>query len=56
MPVHVDHVVSDVIAEAEPAAEESTGTMAWEEVNRFRQMQARVAQDRLRTAAEGFND
>jgi hypothetical protein len=56
MPVHVDHLVSDVISEAEPTTEEAAGKMEWEEVNRFRQRQARVAQDRLRTAAEGFND
>ena len=56
MPVHVDQVVSDVTTEAEPAAQASGENTQWEEIDRLRHIKARIEQDRLRTAAEGFHD
>jgi hypothetical protein len=57
MAVNVDRVVSDVVAEPEPAPPQKPAEPTpWEELDRWRALQARLMKDRLRTCAEGFDD
>ena len=56
MPIHVEHLTSEVIAETEPPPPSAGQNMRWQEVDRVRQALARATRDRLRTAAEGFDD
>ena len=57
MPVHVDQLSTEVVAEAEaPATTGGGGAMRWEQLARWRQLQANAVRDRLRTSAEGFDD
>ncbi len=59
MPVHVDQLSTEVVAEAEaPAAAAGGGgeAMRWEQLARWRQLQSNAVRDQLRTSAEGFDD
>jgi hypothetical protein len=57
MPVHIDQMTSEVVPESEPASGGGYGeTPSWEEMAQLRDQQARLLRDRLRTAAEGFDD
>ncbi len=56
MPVHIDQMTSEVIPEVEPASGGNKGTTSWEELAQLRDRQMRLLRDRLRTAAEGFDD
>lgn len=56
MTVHVDEMISEVTAEpglAEAGASEPT---KWEEKAKVHEVLAQIARDRLRTAAEGYDD
>jgi hypothetical protein len=55
MSVHVDQISTEVIAETEPAPQAAV-TMGWQEVDMVQQALACARRDRLRTAAEGFDD
>jgi hypothetical protein len=56
--VHVDEMTSEVIAEPEQASQVGDGDsdQRWAEEERHRWIRERLASDRLRTAAEGFDD
>ena len=58
MSVHIDSIQSDVSVEGEPAAVSTTsaGRSVWEELDFLRQVQKKLAWDRGRTSAEGFDD
>lgn len=56
MAVHVDEMVSEVTAEPEPRGGSSGEIVEWKEIESVREAQARVACDRWRTAAEGYDD
>ncbi|HJQ69631.1 MAG TPA: hypothetical protein VKA70_11700 [Blastocatellia bacterium] len=56
MAVHVEEMVSDVTAEPEPRSAGSGEAVSWEELAKARQLQASLARDRRRTAAEGYDD
>jgi len=58
MPVNIDEIVSSVIPEPE---QQSGGSDAgnepgWKRAAQFRALHALVSRDRIRTAAEGFDD
>ena len=56
MGVNVGEMVSDVTVEPEAQSAGSGETSDWKEIERFRETRARVARDRMRTAAEGYYD
>lgn len=56
MPVHVDEMISDVTAEAEPQSPMAGETPSWQEIERLRAAQSQIACDQRRTAAEGYDD
>ena len=58
MPVHVDEIVSSVIPELEEqnASAAATQEPAWKTAAQMRSLHARIVQDRVRTAAEAFDD
>jgi hypothetical protein len=57
MPVNVGSVQSEVSVEEERQQGGAAYSQAsWEELERVRSAQARLRTDRLRTAAEGFDD
>lgn len=53
MAVHVDEMVSEVSAEAEPATGEAVKRQDFEHI---REWHAQTARDRRRTEAEGYDD
>ena len=56
MAVHIDEMVSEVTAEGDSPASGASEPVQWEEQARIRASQAQLARDRLRTAAEGYDD
>jgi hypothetical protein len=56
MAVNVGEMVSDVSVEPEAQSAGPGETPDWKETERFRETRARAACDRMRTAAEGYND
>jgi hypothetical protein len=56
MPVHVDRMISEVTAEPSETEAAANEPVKWEERARFYEALAQIARDRLRTAAEGFDD
>lgn len=57
MAVHIDEMTSEVIAESEPSPSgEAAQATNWERLAQLREFHARLVRDRLRTAAEGFDD
>lgn len=56
MSVHIDQLSTEVIPEPEPPPGARDGGPGWEEVTRVRESQSALSRDRLRTAAEGFDD
>jgi hypothetical protein len=56
MAVNVDEIVSNVTPEPELPATGSSIEPDWRRLSHARELNARVRRDRLRTAAEGFDD
>lgn len=56
MPVHIGELSTEVIPEPEPPPGARDGGPGWVEVTRVRESQSALLRDRLRTAAEGFDD
>jgi hypothetical protein len=61
MTVHVDELTSDVAVDPESTDATAGGSAGaaddpWGEDEQFRELRRRLAVDRLRTAAEGFDD
>lgn len=56
MAVHVDEMVSEVTGETESPAAGAAQPAKWEEIARIREAEARIARDRFRRAAEGYDD
>jgi hypothetical protein len=56
MPVHIGELTTEVIPEPEPPPGADNGGAGWEAVTRVRESQAALSRERLRTAAEGFDD
>jgi hypothetical protein len=56
MAVHIGELSTEVIPEPEPPPGARDGGSGWEEVTRVRESQSALLRDRLRTAAEGFDD
>jgi hypothetical protein len=57
MTVNVSELTTEVIPEPEPPpAAASHEEPAWELVERARETSSRLVRDRVRTAAEGFDD
>jgi hypothetical protein len=56
MPVNVGEIVSNVTTEPEQEGEASGSKQEWQRAADVREMIARLHKDRLRTAAEGFDD
>jgi hypothetical protein len=56
MAVHVDEMVSEVTAEPDPAEAGASHPANWEEKAATYEAIAQIARDRLRTAAEGYDD
>jgi hypothetical protein len=58
MAVHIGELSTEVIPEPEPppGARDGGSGSGWEEVRRVRESQSALLRDRLRTAAEGFDD
>lgn len=57
MPVHIDEISSEVTAVSDTApAQAGGGEREWEQWDRLRAMQRRLAADSIRTSAEGFDD
>lgn len=56
MAVHIDEMTSEVTAESEATTEGYGSNTHWEELAQLRELHARLMRDRLRTAAEGFDD
>ncbi|WP_224242768.1 hypothetical protein [Hyalangium gracile] len=58
MAVNVENLTSEVVPEAEPGQQPSGSepSTPWQEVERVKAALARLAEDRLRTRAEGFDD
>jgi hypothetical protein len=55
--MNIDQLTSEVIPEPEPEAGATAGTMApWETEDQIRGAHGRMARDRARTCAEGFDD
>jgi hypothetical protein len=55
MSVHVEEMASEVIPEPEPGVESGAGSISWAEMDRHRALAYRLAMDRARTCAEGFD-
>lgn len=53
MPVHVENLESEVIAEPEPVTGREPARPAWRELDRLRALRARLLRDQLRTEAGG---
>lgn len=56
MPVHVDQLSTEVIPEPEAPQGGGGEESRWQQLMRWRQLQANAIRDRLRTSAEGFDD
>lgn len=56
MPVHIGEITTEVVPEAEPLGAAPVPKMDWQEIDRTAQLISRQIRDRLRTAAEGFDD
>lgn len=57
MTVHVQDLVTDVVAEPEPRPAAGTGEQStWDELEKVRAMNRRIERDRLRTHAAGHDD
>ena len=56
MAIHVDEMVSEVTAESDSPAAGASNQSRWEEQASIRSMQAQIARNRFRTAAEGYDD
>ena len=56
MGVYVDEMVSEVTGEAESTVAGASQPAKWEEIARIREAEARIARDRFRRAAEGYDD
>ncbi len=58
MPVNIDEIVSSVIPEPEQQSggSEAGNEPGWKRAAQMRALYALVARDRMRTAAEGFDD
>lgn len=56
MPVHIGELSTEVIPEPEPPPGPRDGGERSGELMRLRESQAALLRDRLRTAAEGFDD
>jgi hypothetical protein len=56
MNVHVDEMVSEVTAEPGPAEAGANHPAKWEEKAATYEALTQIARDRLRTAAEGYDD
>jgi hypothetical protein len=54
--VYVDRILTEVTPEPEPAPPPQGNAMPWEELDRWRALQARRVWDQLRTSAEGYDD
>jgi hypothetical protein len=55
--VHIDEITSDVTAVgAPPPPAAGSGEREWEQRERWRAMQQRLAADQQRLCAEGFDD
>jgi len=59
MTVHIDELVTDIVADTPGNAGPAAGSAApppWKELERQRVLRARLLRDRLRTLAEGTRD
>jgi hypothetical protein len=56
MPVNVGEIVSTVTTEPEQASQSAEPQQDWQRAADTRSLIARLHKDRLRTAAEGFDD
>ena len=58
MPVHVDEISSDVIAEGDAGATPQTPAARdlWRQTDALRRVQNRLAEEMERTSSEGFDD
>ena len=56
MSIHVDEMVSEVTAESDSPAAGASEPMKWDQQAMTREVQAQIARDRFRTAAEGYDD
>jgi hypothetical protein len=56
MSVHVEEMVSEVTAEPGSAEAGASEPAKWEDKARVYEALAQIARDRLRTAAEGYDD
>jgi hypothetical protein len=57
MPVHIDQMTSEIVPEPEmPVPPQSAPMTEWHETDHTRQLMARQQLDRMRIAAEGFDD
>ena len=56
MAIHIDEIVSEVTAESDSPAAGAGEPLKWEEQSKARELQAQIARDRWRTAAEGYDD
>lgn len=56
MAVHINEMVSDISAEPDSQNSGSGLTTNWSELEQAREAVARLACDRRRTAAEGYDD
>ena len=56
MAVHVEEMISEVSAEPGSAEAGASEPAKWEDKAQVHEALAQIARDRLRTAAEGFDD
>lgn len=56
MDVHIDEMASEVTGEADSPAAGATRPATWEEMAQTREIQAQLARDRFRRAADGYDD
>ena len=56
MAVHVENLTSEVIPEPESASQAAAGAPDSEQLDKARWARSRLARDRARVAAEGFDD
>jgi cytochrome c556 len=56
MGVHIDEMSSEVTGEADSPAAGAAQPAIWEEMAHIREIQAQLARDRFRRAAEGYDD
>lgn len=56
MSVFIDEMSSEVTGEADSPAAGSTRPAGWEEMAQAREIQAQLARDRFRRAADGYDD